>query len=137
MNLKKDNSHNHKRGKVKPLDTHEGYVTACFIDALSGRKSSLLTADTDYVNLFSVIPQVLNLADYLPYNQHFSDVLKQYFPHVFLITNKSEIKLIDFDFLANPDSLFSLPDRLQQKIQPVLQKMWREYSLSNHSLNSL
>ncbi len=127
LSLKKDTykKYGDKRGKSKQLDTDEEYVTLCLLDSLSGKRSSLLTADTDYINLFAVIPRVLGSQDYQPHNQFFCDSLAEFFPNLFYINREGGIELVDFDFVIDFIK-YRRSGPISAKIKTELSKMWEE-----------
>ena len=115
-----------KPQRFRQLNTDEGYVAMSLLDAVAGKKSSILTGDTDYIHLLGVMPKILCSYDFHPYNQSFCDAVANNFPNLFYINQKKEeIELIDFDsviaFIKSKGSVY-----MPEKVKSGLQRIWRE-----------
>jgi hypothetical protein len=105
------------------LNTDEEYVAVCLRDMIDGSQPSLITGDTDFVPLIGEVPRILGSYLFKPYNEKFSETLRECHPQLFL-TNSSKIGLIDlfgydnFDHRRRPS--------LKREVIRQLKDMWKD-----------
>jgi|SRR3989338_1223737 len=124
LELKRDSGikYGYKGGRQKPLDTDEKYVTRCLFDALNENRSSLFSGDFDFVALFDVVPRILGLEYFKPFNDNFRRSLHDNFPNIFLIDNFGSINLIDFEYVKD----FSTPNNISDNLIEKIKKFWEQ-----------
>jgi hypothetical protein len=114
-------------------DTDERLVTALYCLSLySGKRASLVSADTDFVRLLGVLPRIMGADEFLPYNSDFKEALN-YNPFKFYLQNQ-DTKLYELSIDSSKVQyniefeIHNLPNRKVKEIKMHILDLWNEFS---------